>query len=67
MDTDNEYRDCPLCGNQVKAKAMKCKHCKLFIDAEPEETIPDGDLGDKPGEKRPPWKWQPAQNAGKSF
>jgi hypothetical protein len=26
-------RDCPFCGEQILAKARKCKHCSEFLDA----------------------------------
>lgn len=31
----DEYKDCPLCGERVLAKARKCKHCGEMLDAPP--------------------------------
>jgi hypothetical protein len=31
---DNEYKNCPYCGEEIKAIAIKCKHCQSFLDKE---------------------------------
>lgn len=34
MSVENELKKCPHCGREVFAKAIKCKHCKQFMDGE---------------------------------
>ncbi len=29
---EQEYKECPNCGEQIKLKAIKCKHCHSFLD-----------------------------------
>jgi hypothetical protein len=30
--TDNGGESCPSCGGEIRAKAIKCRHCKQFVD-----------------------------------
>ena len=29
---DKQHKDCPFCGEQILARAIKCKHCGEFLD-----------------------------------
>jgi predicted RNA-binding Zn-ribbon protein involved in translation (DUF1610 family) len=29
---ESEYKDCPFCGEEVRARAKKCKHCGEVLD-----------------------------------
>ncbi len=35
MTEEKELKNCPHCGQEVFAKAIKCKHCKQFINGDP--------------------------------
>lgn len=35
MTEEKEMKNCPHCGQEVFAKAIKCKHCKQFINGDP--------------------------------
>lgn len=30
--TDKKFKDCPFCAEEIKTAAIKCKHCKSFLD-----------------------------------
>ena len=40
MVDKNDYMECPFCAEQIKAKALKCKHCKSFLDTGPAVEAP---------------------------
>ncbi len=40
MSEKREVKDCPYCGEEILAKAIKCKHCKSALDVTPDDTIP---------------------------
>ncbi len=45
MTEEMELRNCPHCGQEVFAQAIKCKHCKQFINGDPglaqeQEAVP---------------------------
>lgn len=31
---DKEYKNCPYCDEEIKAKAIKCKHCQSSLEKE---------------------------------
>jgi hypothetical protein len=35
MTKEKEYKNCPHCGKEIYAKAIKCKHCKQFVNGAP--------------------------------
>jgi hypothetical protein len=35
-----EYKNCPHCGAEIKAGALKCRHCKRFVDTGAEAKGP---------------------------
>ena len=35
MSEVNDYIECPYCGEDIKAKAIKCKHCQSMLNEEP--------------------------------
>jgi hypothetical protein len=35
MTEEKELTKCPHCGQEIFAKALKCKHCKQFINGDP--------------------------------
>ncbi len=35
MTEEKEFRNCPHCGQEIYAKAIKCKHCKQFVNGDP--------------------------------
>lgn len=39
MSEKREVKDCPYCGEEILAKAIKCKHCKSNLEVTPDETI----------------------------
>jgi len=39
---EQEYKECPHCGEQIKFKAIKCKHCHSFLDRFDEPGEPKG-------------------------
>lgn len=49
MTEEKEMKNCPHCGQEVFAKAIKCKHCKQLINTEPglvqeqEEVLTDNE------------------------
>ncbi len=47
--SENEYKLCPHCGEEIKAKAIKCKHCHSFLT---EEELPVEDDYVAPEESR---------------
>ena len=34
---EKQKRDCPYCGEQIMARAIKCKHCGEFLDGRPKQ------------------------------
>ena len=43
MTTESDTKECPFCGETIKATAKKCKHCGEFLDGHTRDSI----LGDK--------------------
>jgi predicted RNA-binding Zn-ribbon protein involved in translation (DUF1610 family) len=37
---EKQHRDCPYCGEQILASAIKCKHCGEFLDGRPKQQAP---------------------------
>ena len=35
MTEEKELTNCPHCGQEIFAEALKCKHCKQFINGDP--------------------------------
>lgn len=35
MTEEKEMKNCPHCGQEVFAQAIKCKHCKQFMNGDP--------------------------------
>ncbi len=59
---EKESRNCPLCGGEIKLKAVKCKHCHSFIGEEHDmdKTTPDSY---PPREEASPETSYPSQEA----
>jgi uncharacterized RDD family membrane protein YckC len=51
MAEKREVKDCPYCGEEILAKAIRCKHCKSDLDISP---AGDGKQGGKPETASPP-------------
>jgi len=41
------YKECPNCGEEIKLKAIKCKHCHSFVGREDEPVGPPPGLYEK--------------------
>ena len=39
---EQEYKECPHCGEEIKIKAIKCKHCHSFLDPAEEQYVSPG-------------------------
>ncbi len=54
--SDQEYKECPHCGEEIKSKAIKCKHCHSFLDRadEPAGTSRPYEGRETPPEQVPP-------------
>lgn len=51
-DSSREERACPVCGEQILAVAVKCKHCRSMIN-QPQEESGKGVLVDEPSDGNP--------------
>ncbi len=51
MNSENEYKDCPYCGEEIKAVAIKCKHCQSFLDDSSVQKTLSEDLPNNKGKK----------------
>jgi len=40
VDPGLATKDCPFCGETIKASAIKCKHCGEFLDGRPRQSQP---------------------------
>jgi hypothetical protein len=58
-DSDDElFKDCPFCGEQIRAVAKKCKHCGEFLDRRRVVTTArSGAQGGEPPPKLTFGKW----------
>lgn len=51
--SSGEYRDCPHCGKEIKAGAIKCKHCRQFVPDQSDRPTVEGSFRDEPGQPGP--------------